>query len=107
MLSTMESRWRFVIAGLLGLAVGLVTGTAAATIYVGLRLGESPATLDPLRPWFLAHPEALRLPPVRNLALLITGLVTFATLALGLGARHRGRAARPADGAMGRRPMVS
>lgn len=78
MLTAMESRWRFVITGLLGLGVGLVTGTGAATIYVGLCRGQSLATLDPLHPWFPAHPEALDLPAVRDLALPIAGLITFA-----------------------------
>lgn len=83
-----QHRWE------LGLRVaqrGLIAGTALATIYVGFRMGQSLATLDPLSPWFLTHPQALDMPAVRNLALLLTGLVTFACTALGLGAMTRAR----------------
>jgi type IV secretion system protein VirD4 len=93
MLSSFESAWRYVVALVLGLVVGLYVGGMLATIYVILAFRESLDTLDPLQPWFLRFPWAdmVARPALLQSALIITGSVTLALVMVGLAGVHRGR----------------
>mgnify|MGYP000157894470 CR=1 FL=1 len=93
MLSNFETRWRYPVALVLGLAVGLYIGGMLATIYVMLAFRESLDTLDPLQPWFMRYDWAdiAARPALLQSALIITGSVTLALVLVGLAGVHRGR----------------
>jgi type IV secretion system protein VirD4 len=93
MLSNFETRWRYPVALVLGLAVGLYIGGMLATIYVMLAFRESLDTLDPLQPWFIRYDwaEIAARPALLQSALIITGSVTLALVLVGLAGVHRGR----------------
>ena len=93
MLSNFETRWRYPVALVLGLAVGLYVGGMLATIYVMLAFRENLDTLDPLQPWFIRYDWAAvaARPALLQSALIITGSVTLALLLVGLAGVHRGR----------------
>ena len=58
MLNSFESAWRYPIALIFGLLVGVYVGGMLATIYVILAFRQSLDTLDPLSPWFIRYPWA-------------------------------------------------
>ncbi len=93
MLSNLETRWRYPLALVFGLLVGLYVGGMLATIYVILAFRESLDTLDPLQPWFLRYPWAdmAARPALLQSAMIITGSVTIALVLVGLAGVHRGR----------------
>ncbi len=93
MLSNFETRWRYPVALVLGLGVGVYVGGMLATIYVKLAFRESLDTLDPLRPWFIRYDWAdiAARPALLQSALIITGSVTLALVLVGLAGVHRGR----------------
>jgi type IV secretion system protein VirD4 len=105
MLSNFETRWRYPVALVLGLLVGLFIGGMLATIYVMLAFRESLDTLDPLQPWFIRYDWAdiAARPALLQSALIITGSVTLALVLVGLAASRRTASYSPSS--VPRNPM--
>lgn len=93
MLNSLETAWRYPIALVFGLLVGVYVGGMVATIYVILAFRQSIDTLDPLSPWFIRYPwaELAARPAVLEGALIITASVTLALTLVGLAGVYRGR----------------
>ena len=93
MLNSFESAWRYPVALVFGLLVGIYVGGMLATIYVIVAFRQSLDTLDPLKPWFIRYSWAdlAARPSVLEGALIITGSVALALTIVGLAGVYRGR----------------
>ena len=93
MLNSFESAWRYPVALVGGLLVGIYVGGMLATIYVILAFRQSLDSLDPLKPWFIRYSwtDLAARPAVLEGALIITGSVALALTIVGLAGVYRGR----------------
>lgn len=93
MLNSFESAWRYPIALVFGLLVGIYVGGMLATIYVIVAFRQSLDTLDPLKPWFIRYAWAdfVARPSVLEGAIIITSSVALALTIVGLAGVYRGR----------------
>lgn len=92
MIHDIDTRWRYVLAGAGGVAVGLYVGAMLATIYVVIAFHGDVNTISPLEPFFLRYPwpTLSAAPQVLQPALLITGGFAAALTAIGVGGVYRG-----------------
>ena len=93
MLNSFESAWRYPVALVCGLLVGIYVGGMLATIYVIVAFRQSLDSLDPLKPWFIRYSwtDLAARPSVLEGALIITGSVALALTIVGLAGVYRGR----------------
>lgn len=92
MLHAMESRWRYLIAVLLGLVVGAWIGASIATLYIIYLFGDDLRGFDILTPWLLdlSDPRLAANPAMEQTAWLITALPAILLATTGVTSVYRG-----------------
>ena len=92
MMQSMDSRWRYPLAFFVGSAGGFYIGAMLASMYLILVYGQSPASLDLMRPWLLEHSQARvgSNPATLQAAWLITLVPAVIFAVIGLTSVHRG-----------------
>jgi type IV secretion system protein VirD4 len=93
MLNSLETKWRYPLAAVLGASIGAVIGASLATIYVMAVLGYDLNGFRMTEPWFLsdlAFPVSTR-PAIERLAWLITLLPIGVAALFGTASMYNGK----------------
>ena len=90
MLNTMDSPWRYPIAGLAGAFGGAVIGTILATMLAIVLMGDPIDTFALSNPWFLRYPVEWIAPSKERLIWFATALPVLLMAGIAIAGVHRG-----------------